>query len=214
MPRPTKQNPEKGDARSRLLVAAQDLIRQRGFAATSVDDLCQAAEVTKGAYFHHFKTKEALGVAAAKHWSEINTTFFADAAFRALDDPLDRVLAYIELRKSLIQGETSEFTCLAGTMTQEVYDTHPDIRAACSDSILGHAATLESDIAAAFSEQGLEDQTLPSSLARHIQAVIQGAFILAKATGEPAIGRDSLDHLRAYIELIFQQPSADEEPQV
>ena len=63
MPRPTKQNPELGDARTRLLDAALRLIRERGFAATSVDDLCTAAGVTKGSYFHHFKTKQALHAA-------------------------------------------------------------------------------------------------------------------------------------------------------
>jgi TetR/AcrR family transcriptional repressor of nem operon len=79
MPRPTKQNPELGNARTRLLDAALRLIRERGFAATSVEDLCTAAGVTKGSYFHHFKTKEALGVAAAERWIEHTTPFFAAA---------------------------------------------------------------------------------------------------------------------------------------
>jgi TetR/AcrR family transcriptional regulator, transcriptional repressor for nem operon len=41
------------------------------------------------------------------------------------------------------------------------------------------------------------------SLALHTQAVLQGAFILAKATGGAAIAADSIDHLRRYIELLF-----------
>jgi TetR/AcrR family transcriptional repressor of nem operon len=65
MPRPTKHHPERGDAKTRLLEAARDTIRAKGFAATSVDDLCQAAAVTKGSFFHHFKSKEELGVAFA-----------------------------------------------------------------------------------------------------------------------------------------------------
>ncbi len=52
-------------AKSKLLEAAIVLIRTKGFAGTSVDDLCTAAGVTKGAFFHHFASKEALGVAAA-----------------------------------------------------------------------------------------------------------------------------------------------------
>jgi TetR/AcrR family transcriptional regulator, transcriptional repressor for nem operon len=51
MPRATKLNPERGNARTRLLEAARDTIRSNGFAATSVDDLCVVAGVTKGAYF-------------------------------------------------------------------------------------------------------------------------------------------------------------------
>ena len=65
MSRPTKQSPERGSARTRLLEAARDIVRTKGFAATTVDDLCRAADVTKGAFFHHFASKDALGVAAA-----------------------------------------------------------------------------------------------------------------------------------------------------
>jgi TetR/AcrR family transcriptional regulator, transcriptional repressor for nem operon len=41
----------------------------------------------------------------------------------------------------------------------------------------------------------------------HIQAVIQGSFILAKAKGSAAVAAESLDHLRRYIELLFQTPA-------
>ncbi len=63
-------------SRERLLDAAVDEIRRRGYADTSVDQLCATAGVTKGAFFHHFRTKDALGVAAARRFSEM-----AEAAF-------------------------------------------------------------------------------------------------------------------------------------
>lgn len=204
MPRPTKQNPERGDARTRLLEAARDVIRSQGFAATTVDDLCKAAGVTKGAFFHHFENKEALGVAAAAYWAETTSAFFAEAPYHDFDDPLDRLLAYVDFRKDIIEGELAEFTCLVGTMTQEVYDTSPVIRDACAASIFGHAGTLEPDIEAAMKARGIEAAGTPASLAAHTQAVLQGAFILAKATGDRAIARDSVDHLRRYIEMLFE----------
>ena len=203
MPRPTKQSPERGDARTRLLEAACDVVRQKGFAATSVDDLCQEAGVTKGAFFHHFKTKEALGVAAANHWAETTSALFANASFHELDDPLDRVLAYLDLRKGIIGGEVFEFTCLVGTMTQEVHESAPAIRDACAESIFGHAVTLEADIEAARQQRGIDADWTAESLARHTQAVLQGGFILAKATGDSELARESVDHLRNYIEQLF-----------
>lgn len=206
MPRPTKQDPERGDARTRLLDAALDLIRARGFAATSVEDLCSAAGVTKGSYFHHFKTKEALGVAAAGHWIETTDAFFATAPYHEPADPLDRVLAYVAFRREIIEGEIAEFSCLVGTMVQEVYGSSPDIRDACGASILGHAATLEADIAAAMRQRGVSGGWTPDSLARHVQTVIQGAFILAKAGNDPDLAREGLDHLDRYIRLLFNQP--------
>ena len=58
------------DARTKLLDAAIDVIRAQGYCATTVDDLCRAAGVTKGAFFHHFTSKDAMAVAAAQHWTQ------------------------------------------------------------------------------------------------------------------------------------------------
>jgi len=203
MPRPTKLAPERGDARTRLLEAARDVIRAQGYAATTVDDLCQAAGVTKGAFFHHFKSKEALGVAAAEFWAETTSAFFENAPYHDHDDPLERVLAYVDFRKAIIEGDLAEWTCLVGTMTQEAYRSNPAIRDACAASILGHAATLNADIRAAMKERGIKAEWSAASLAQHMQAVLQGAFILAKATGNGDVARESVDHLKRYIELLF-----------
>lgn len=203
MPRPTKHQPERGDARTRLLEAARDLIRAQGFAASSVEQLCRAAGVTKGAFFHQFGSKEALGVAAADFWTATTSAFFAAAPYHTHKDPLDRILAYVDFRKAIIEGEVAEFTCLVGTMVQEAYASSPDIRDACARSILGHAATLEADISSARKVHAVTGDWTPASLAQHMQAVIQGAFILAKATNDPAIARASLDHLKRYIGLLF-----------
>ena len=213
MPRQTLRQPERGEARTRLLEASRDTIRARGYAATSVEALCEQAAVTKGAFFHHFPSKEALGVAAAEHWAETTTAFFESAPYHAHDDPLDRILAYVAFRKSIIAGELPEFTCLVGTLVQEAYVSSPAIRAACGDSILGHAATLARDIEAARRKYGIEAGWTAESLGQHMQAVIQGAFVVAKAGNDPALARQSLDHLDRYIRLLFGQRMEEEKLQ-
>ncbi|MHB1207516.1 MAG: TetR/AcrR family transcriptional regulator [Rhodospirillaceae bacterium] len=194
----------KPSVRDRLLGAAVSIIRIKGYQATTVDDLCAAAGVTKGAFFHHFTSKEALGVAAAEHWSEITGAFFAAAPYHHHADPLDRVLGYIDFRKAILTGSVPEFTCLVGTMVQEVYESNPAIRDACNASVSDHAAKVEADIAAAMKSRGMRPSWTAKSLALHTQAVLQGAFILAKAKGGAAVAADSVDHLRRYIELLFQ----------
>ena len=109
----------------------------------------------------------------------------------------------LEFRKALLQGGVPEFTCLVGTMVQETYETTPPIREACKRSITGHAATLEADIEAAMRARNMAPDWTAKSLALHTQAVIQGAFILAKATGGAEIAADSIDHLIRYLELLF-----------
>lgn len=195
----------KTDTRTKLLNAAVSVIRTKGYSATTVDQLCAAAGVTKGAFFHHFTSKDALGVAAAGYWSEITGTLFAAAPYHGHADPLDRVLGYVTFRKTILQGGVPEFTCLVGTMVQETFETSPAIREACERSICGHAATLEADIGAAMRARAMTPDWSAKSLALHTQAVLQGAFILAKAKGGAEIAAESVDHLRRYIELLFDR---------
>jgi TetR/AcrR family transcriptional repressor of nem operon len=189
-----------------LLDAALATIREKGYAATSVDELCARAGVTKGAFFHHFPSKDSLAVMAVNRWSELSDALFAAAPYHRFDDPLDRVLGYLDFRKAMLRGEVAEFTCLAGTMVQEAYATHPDIRDACDACIGSHAAKLESDIAGAMKLYHLSAPWTAESLALHTQAVLQGAFILAKAKGNARVVETSINHLRRYVELLFHRP--------
>jgi TetR/AcrR family transcriptional repressor of nem operon len=198
------------DSKARLLDAALHVIRAKGYSATRVEDICEAASLTKGSFFHHFKSKEDLALAAADYWSVCTSALFAASAYRdvaALPNPVDRLLAYIDLRRALIQGDLPDFTCLVGTMVQETYDTHPEIRNACNSSITGHAATLVPDIQAAMRQCAVTGFTA-ESLALYTQATIQGAFILAKAKQNAAIAIDCIDHLHRYFELLFK-PTQD-----
>ena len=194
----------KTGARKKLLEAALSLIREKGYSSTSVEELCAQAGVTKGAFFHHFRSKEALAIAAANHWSEVTRGFFEAAPYHKHSDPLDRVLGYLDFRKAILKGNIAEFTCLAGTMVQEIYGTNPEIREACEASISGHAATVEADIAEAMKRYRIRARWTAQSLALHIQAVLQGAFVMVKAKGSAAIAAASIDHLHRYIELLFQ----------
>ncbi len=194
------------ESKTKLLDAALLVFRAKGYTASRVDDICEAAQLTKGSFFHHFDTKEDLALAAAEYWGAMTSALFEAAPYRSLADPRGRLLAYVDFRKAILQGALPEFTCLVGTMVQEVYDTHPAIRVACDRSISEHAATLESDIAECMREYNVVGNWTAQSLALYIQAAIQGAFILAKAKGGPAVAADCIDHLRRYLELLFAQP--------
>jgi TetR/AcrR family transcriptional regulator, transcriptional repressor for nem operon len=198
------------NSKTRILDAALRVIRGKGYEATTVDDLCAAAGLTKGSFFHHFKSKEDLAVAAAAHFAAQADALCAQAPYRTLPDPLDRLLGYVDFRKVILRGSLSEFTCLLGTMVQETFATHPAIRDACDRHISAHAAEVAGDIALAKQRYAPDATWSTEGLALYTQSVLQGAFILAKARSGPQIATECLEHLRRYLVLLFEQPPTTE----
>jgi TetR/AcrR family transcriptional regulator, transcriptional repressor for nem operon len=187
----------------KLLDAAVDVIRAKGYAASTVDDVCAEAGVTKGSFFHHFKGKDALAVEAAAHWGRNTGQFFTNAEFSKVEDPRTQLLAYIDFRESILLGDLSEYTCLLGTLVQETYDTHPDIRMACKAAFDGHIAFIADTIEQAKKLYAPDAEWTAASVSKFIQAVLQGAFVLAKAEQGPEVIRESLSHLRRYLKIIL-----------
>ena len=199
------------ESKVRFLEAALHVIRAKGYSATRIEDICEAAGLTKGSFFHHFHSKEDLALEAARYWGDTTSAFFCSAAYRSLADPVDRLLAYVDFRKAILQGDLPDFTCLAGTMVQEVYDTHPEIREACNKCISDHAATLQPDVEEAMRQRNMHSTWTAESLALYTQAAIQGAFVLAKAKHSSEVATACLNHLRSYLELLFSEAKSQKE---
>ncbi len=196
--------------KTKILNAALHVIRAKGYAATTVDDICAFSEVTKGGFFYHFNGKEDLAISAARHFGQMADGLFTTAPYQRIQDPLFRLLGYVDFRIALLKGELSDFTCLLGTMVQEAYETHPAIREACDLCISENAAMVAKDVALAKEYYAPDAKWGAEGLAYYTQSVIQGAFILAKAKGGPAIAIECLQHLRRYIELLFEIPNPEE----
>ena len=187
-----------------LLDAAHAVVRRKGWSATSVDELCAAAGVTKGALFHHFASKEALGVAAAQQWTDrAQRLIFELPDYLTIEDPLDRVLGHIDFRMAMIAGPAEDYSCFVGTMVQEAFATSDALREASGASITAYGERLAQDFKQAIDRYGIADGITALGVAYHVQAVLQGAFVLAKAKGDPAYARDTVAHLKRYVSMLF-----------
>jgi TetR/AcrR family transcriptional regulator, transcriptional repressor for nem operon len=197
------------DTKTKLLDAALHVIRAQGYTATTVDDLCATAGVSKGSFFHHFKSKDGLALAAIEHFSTMAAGLFSSAPYHRAADPLDRLLGYVDFRASILSGELPEYTCLLGTLVQETYETHPDIRTACDRAMSAHIAELTRDVALARQLYCPTAEWTADSVGTFMQSVLQGSFIFAKSTQNATVARDCLAHLRRYLEMLFNNPGND-----
>ncbi len=161
--------------------------------------------MTKGAFFHHFASKDELGVEAAHHWSDVTGPLFAKADYHQHADPLDRIFGYIDFRAAIASGPLEAFTCFAGTTVQEIFATADPIRVACGASIEGHADKLAEDFRLAIALHAPRLPVTAESLAIYTQTVLQGGFVLSKARGDCAPLLEALAHLKNYLTLLFNK---------
>ena len=166
------------ESKTKLLNAALNVIRAKGYAATTVDDICHAAGVTKGSFFHHFKSKDDLALSAAAYWGEMTEGFFASAPYQQSKDPLRTACSATSIFAArFCSGDLPDYTCLLGTLVQETYATHPDIRAACDKGMSTHIAILR---ATSKPRSGFTRPTRPG--ARKASAISSNRFCRARSS--------------------------------
>jgi TetR/AcrR family transcriptional repressor of nem operon len=192
------------ETKRKLLDAGLNLMRLRGFNATTVDDICAKAGVTKGGFFHYFKTKDDLAAAAVTRFHELKARQFADAPFSQLDDPLDRVFGRLDFAEEAAGG-TKGLTkgCLVGMLAQELSFTNSDLRALCQEKFERIARTFETDLAEAKAVYAPKAGFDPKSIAMLYLSIVQGSLMLAKASESNRVLIENIEGFRAYLGTLF-----------
>jgi TetR/AcrR family transcriptional regulator, transcriptional repressor for nem operon len=187
------------ETRQKLIQAATLLIRKKGYMATSVDDICAESGVTKGAFFHHYKTKEELAEACLDAWDQMAASMESGAPFQKVADPRKKVLAYMEFFTAIFDNPNLIKSCLAGTTAQEVSGTHPPLRKAAHSCFANAERRFQALLDEAIPKKPVRKRVDTASLAALWVATIQGSLILAKASGDSAVIRRNLEHVSQYI---------------
>jgi len=193
--------------RRRIMDAAEALILEKGFAATSVDRILERAQVTKGSFFYHFETKLSLAEALVNRYSELDLSHLHDNLERAKTlsrDPLQQLLLFVSLFEESARALTEPYPgCLFASYCYEsdLFD------ARIHEVILSNMRTWRSEIHQLL--RVVADRYPPrldvdlTSLADAITVVFEGAFIVSKTHREPQIVAQQLRHYRHYLDLLF-----------
>lgn len=195
------------DTRQRILEAAHDLVFERGFTGTTVDAILGATGASKGAFFHHFPTKGALGKALIDRYAlldaEVLETHMARAEEQS-DDPAEQLIAFVKsFEDDIDAGELTQPGCLFASYVYEQIPEEADSDAVILRAIaLWRERTLEKLEQAAAIRPLAHPVDLPS-LADQVWTVFEGGFVLARATKDQTKLRDQLAQLRVYLTLLF-----------
>lgn len=200
------------DARERILDAATQLVMERGFSATTVDAIIDAADASKGAFFHHFASKADLGRVMVERYAsadgELLEQLMAVAEERA-SDPAQQLIEFVLAFEEGIEDlSLAQPGCV---FVSFIYDQFPG-QEGVQEFIVGDIVHWRERILDKLT-QSAELRPLPidvdlESLADLAFTILEGGFILARATGEPLKLRDQLRHLRHYLTLLLQPPAA------
>lgn len=175
---------------------------EKGFAATTVDQICEAAGVTKGAFFHYFESKEAVGRAVVERFASDLFEAFRSGSFRRVADPLERVFAYIDFTIDACKEAILQDGCMLGLFAQELAETQPEVRDVCQQAFRGWADDLEGLLHEALSRRGRRAAVDAASLAEQFIAIVEGALILRKAQQDPQVVERALNQFREYVKLL------------
>lgn len=182
--------------RSLLLDAAKHLMLSKGYSGTTVDEVCASAGVTKGSFYHHFESKEALALALIDHYfSEVEAVLLA-GPFIDESDPRRCLTLFLEHAVHVARLPEIQAGCILGCFTLELSQTAPAVR----DALANRFTKLGEWLAALI---GRVSETRPASvagsaipaeaLAREFIAVLEGGIILSKAHGRPEFLAESLE---------------------
>jgi TetR/AcrR family transcriptional repressor of nem operon len=200
--------PRDGTAtRERILAAAQGLILERGFAGTSVDAVLAAAPASKGAFFHHFASKNDLAQALLERYASEDLRMleqFMSAAEAQTDEPAEQLLAFVrQFEQAADELAPTQPGCLFASFIYESQLIREGDDDVIGDTVLvWRARLLEKLEAAARAHPPAVPVDLPS-LADQVFTTFEGGFILARAMRDPGLLRAQLAHLRNYLELLF-----------
>jgi TetR/AcrR family transcriptional repressor of nem operon len=192
--------------RERLLDSAIELFMRKGFIATSIDEICRQSGTTKGAFFHHFESKEQAGLLALERFGVLLTTGFAKNA-EAVHEPVGRLFAYIDGMIEYGRTTLPYPTCLVSLLTLEM-GNHPPFRAAAEATFGRWLDQLEPLFDGAIRASKADLPMTARDLAEYFLATTEGSLILARARNDRTVVEQTLAMFRDQLSGILERPAS------
>lgn len=195
------------ETRKRIMDAAEALILDVGYSASSVDRIVERAEVTKGSFFYHFDNKAALARALVERYAEADLGHLETNMGRAEKlsrDPLQQLLIFIGLFQEAAEELTEPYPgCLFGSYCYEAGVFDDEILVTIRKTMQRWREELGAKLREVAAEHPPRLDVDLDSLADMMTVVFEGSFIVSKTLSDPRVVARQLGHFRGYLELLF-----------
>ncbi len=185
------------DTREHILACGGQIIHHKGFNATGLHEILQAAGVPKGSFYFYFKSKEDFGLALIDHYHDL----FAERIGALIEDksipPLERLKRFFLWFHEYFAQEGFIKGCPIGNLVQVLGDVNPVFREKLNASLERLILVVATLLQAAQDQDALPARLSPDSTARFIVSAWQGALLRMKAVAGP----EPLDN---FITIIFE----------
>jgi TetR/AcrR family transcriptional repressor of nem operon len=192
--------PRKSNSRTQLIEAARSLFLEKGYAATSVNDVAAGVGVTKGSFFHHFSSKEELALEVLLTDFEGTADALAGGDFAGIADPVERALAFIDHTDRIAQDLWARGSLL-GSFTSNRGAAGPVIQAFVAKAY----RRLADGISPIFEPIANQSARYMSGrdLAEQLLLAIEGGAALARAHDDPTYLHRAIRGFRSHLEMLM-----------
>jgi len=177
MPRPSNKD--------KLLADGLRLVHERGFGASSVRDITQAAGVPQGSFTNHFASKEAFGLEILERYREMTSAAVRATLRNDKLPPLRRLRAWINGQLEYLRKDDMRRGCLYGNLSAEASEASDAIRFRVASVFAENQASVAYCLEAAIDAGELASNSDVQELAGFIVSSLQGAILVAKSQRSP-----------------------------
>lgn len=200
--------PRDGTAtKQRILDAAERLVIEHGYAATSLDQVITEVGTSKGAFFHHFGSKLDLARSLVDRYAAADIAHLEQAvvqAHAASDDPAERVIAFVRVfEDSADDLMAAQSSCLYVSILTERQLARSGTSEQIVTAIEAWRTTLGGMLREAFETLPAPPAIDPEALADHVFVTFEGAFILSRSMDDTTHMRAQLTVLRRLLEHVL-----------
>lgn len=196
-----------GDTRQRILDVAQARVLEKGFAATSIEEIIADVGITKSGFFYHFADKGELALALLERYVERERVLFDKLFARAdelSDDPLHSFLIAMKLFSEMFENLPEAHPgCLTAAYCYQERMFDRRVRDLNAAGIIAWRKRFHDRLEKAAAKYPPKMQVDLTDVADMISALADGGIILSKALSEPhALARQILLY-RDFVRMLF-----------